>query len=421
MPSHGLTRRRRHERSVRAVVKEDEGAQRNPVAGTASASVSSYETSSAEVHQRGHREVWDHRGRDVEERAPEVRLGVGRERLGARDCLLAGHGSALVAPAGRGRTGSTVGRAGRPRARVLPEAAQPQRVGDDRDARERHRGARRSAGFSRAGGGQRDRGDVVAEGPAEVLLDRPQRRAATGGSRRRPRAGRRETSVRSDASIATSVPVPIARPRSACASAGASLTPSPTIATTPALGLQARARRPPSRPAAPRRSPRRCRPRRRPRAPSPGCRRSAAPAAGRARAAPRPPRPSVGLTVSATTSSAAHLAVPGRDGGAARAPRRRARAASSAAAAAHARARQQRGTPDGDRGGPRRRPPRRGPSRLRSRSTGGSSPTSRARPRRSPGRPGARRRPRARRPAAAPRRAESVGDTTSTSAHAPGR
>src|SRR5206468_4122126 len=34
------------------------------------------------------------------------------------------------------------------------------------------------------------------------------------------------------ASIATSVPVPIASPRSACARAGASLTPSPTIATT---------------------------------------------------------------------------------------------------------------------------------------------------------------------------------------------
>ena len=36
----------------------------------------------------------------------------------------------------------------------------------------------------------------------------------------------------SEASIATSVPVPIAMPRSAWASAGASLTPSPTIATT---------------------------------------------------------------------------------------------------------------------------------------------------------------------------------------------
>src|SRR2546429_529628 len=40
------------------------------------------------------------------------------------------------------------------------------------------------------------------------------------------------TSVRSLASIATAVPVPIARPRSAWASAGPSLTRSPTIATT---------------------------------------------------------------------------------------------------------------------------------------------------------------------------------------------
>ena len=40
------------------------------------------------------------------------------------------------------------------------------------------------------------------------------------------------TSVTSDASIATSAPVPIAIPRSAAASAGASLIPSPTIATT---------------------------------------------------------------------------------------------------------------------------------------------------------------------------------------------
>ena len=39
------------------------------------------------------------------------------------------------------------------------------------------------------------------------------------------------TSVTSAASIATSVPVPMAMPTSACASAGASLMPSPTIAT----------------------------------------------------------------------------------------------------------------------------------------------------------------------------------------------
>src|SRR5215207_52895 len=40
-----------------------------------------------------------------------------------------------------------------------------------------------------------------------------------------------EISVRSAASMATSVPVPMATPTSACASAGASLMPSPTMAT----------------------------------------------------------------------------------------------------------------------------------------------------------------------------------------------
>ena len=51
---------------------------------------------------------------------------------------------------------------------------------------------------------------------------------ASPAARRSPR-----TSVRSLASMATSVPVPMASPRSAWASAAASLTPSPTIATTP--------------------------------------------------------------------------------------------------------------------------------------------------------------------------------------------
>ncbi len=50
---------------------------------------------------------------------------------------------------------------------------------------------------------------------------------ASAAARRSP-----VTRVRSLASIATSVPVPIAIPRSACARAAASLTPSPTIATT---------------------------------------------------------------------------------------------------------------------------------------------------------------------------------------------
>ena len=46
------------------------------------------------------------------------------------------------------------------------------------------------------------------------------------------------TSVMPALSIATSVPVPIAMPTSACASAGASLMPSPAIATTAARLLQ---------------------------------------------------------------------------------------------------------------------------------------------------------------------------------------
>ena len=79
---------------------------------------------------------------------------------------------------------------------------------------------------------------------------------ASAAARRSPR-----TSVRSLASIATSVPVPMARPRSAWASAAASLTPSPTIATTSALRPAGARRRRPCRRAAPRRSRRgRCRP-----------------------------------------------------------------------------------------------------------------------------------------------------------------
>src|SRR6266540_3942636 len=61
--------------------------------------------------------------------------------------------------------------------------------------------------------------------PLIVRRVRRASRIASAAARRSP-----ESSVRSEASIATSVPVPIAMPRSACA--GASLTPSPTIATT---------------------------------------------------------------------------------------------------------------------------------------------------------------------------------------------
>src|SRR6266508_303132 len=60
-----------------------------------------------------------------------------------------------------------------------------------------------------------------------VARTRRASRIASGAARRSP-----DTSVRSPASMATSVPVPMAMPRSACASAGASLIPSPTTATT---------------------------------------------------------------------------------------------------------------------------------------------------------------------------------------------
>ena len=66
---------------------------------------------------------------------------------------------------------------------------------------------------------------------ASVFLDRAMASATARGSA--------PTSVRSAASMATSVPVPMAMPRSAWASAAASLTPSPTMATTCAVFLQA--------------------------------------------------------------------------------------------------------------------------------------------------------------------------------------
>ena len=135
---------------------------------------------------------------------------------------------------------------------------------------------------------------------------RRESRIASAAARRSP-----ETRVRSEASIATSVPVPIARPRSAWASAGASLTPSPTIATTRPSRLQARddvglvggqdlgddlGRS-------------------RPRPPTGSAVVSVVAgqqdrAAGRARAGGRSPRRELGLTVSATTRTALRLAVP---------------------------------------------------------------------------------------------------------------
>ena len=97
--------------------------------------------------------------------------------------------------------------------RVRFEAAQAQAVRHHEHRRERHRGAGQHR-VEQPGGGQRQRGDVVGERPEQVALDRRrvrrESRIASTATRRSPR-----TSVRSLASIATSVPVPIARPRSA--------------------------------------------------------------------------------------------------------------------------------------------------------------------------------------------------------------
>ena len=72
---------RRHERAVRAVVEDDEVRSRNPAAGTASASTSRYETSSARYISDRQRHVGHDRGRDVQHRAAEVRSGVRGERF----------------------------------------------------------------------------------------------------------------------------------------------------------------------------------------------------------------------------------------------------------------------------------------------------------------------------------------------------
>ena len=132
-------------------------------------------------------------------------------------------------------------------------------------------------------------------------------------------------------------------------------------------------------------------------------------AAGRAPCSDATASADVGLTVSATTSTRAHLAVPGgerprcgpaRSAARARGVERGGERAGSSRPSARA------GRPA--RRGRRRRPRRRGPRGWRSPRRRGSAPSSLARrARRSPGRSGARRRPRARRRGAAPRRASS--------------
>ena len=120
--------------------------------------------------------------------------------------------------------------------------AQPVGVGDHRQA-----GSHRGGGDHRAEqeaedrvehpGGDRDAERVVDEG--EERFWRMLRIVARDSDRgdHDPRRSP-EISVTSDASMATSVPVPIAMPTSAWARAGASLIPSPTMPTQLAFVLQ---------------------------------------------------------------------------------------------------------------------------------------------------------------------------------------
>ena len=166
-----------------------------------------------------------HQGRPVR---PRGRVGR-REEVAQEDSRFRGRAWA-AGPAmrpGRCRVRRVVGQA---------ESLEQQRVDRDQEAGSGHGqggdlGAEHQAerGFEHAGGdGQRD--GVVADGPAQVLPHLAQRarpiRSATGTS-----SGSERISTMSAVSMATSVPAPIAIPTSAWASAGASFTPSPTIAT----------------------------------------------------------------------------------------------------------------------------------------------------------------------------------------------
>ncbi len=213
--------------------------------------------------------------------------------------------------------------------------------------------------------------------------------------------------------MATSVPVPMARPRSAWARAAASLTPSPTMATT----LPSACSRRDDVDLVLRAGPRRC---------------TSVDAdlggdrAGDGRvvageqhrrqaeraAAARSASALVGLTASATTSTPAGRAVPADER---RRSARRSRPRPAAAVELGGRSQRPVGEqatpgPTSDRRDRRPRPARRGPRCCAKPSTAGRAPTSSvARRWRSPGRSDARRRARARRPGAAPRRVGAVG------------
>ena len=110
------------------------------------------------------------------------------------------------------------------------QLAEPKAVEHHDHAGQPH-GHRRHQRIEEAEGGQREGGQVVAHGPAEVLDDhRVGRPGHPDRGRVRP-GGRCPTGRRHCWPTAASEPLPMAHPTSAAAKAGASLTPSPTITT----------------------------------------------------------------------------------------------------------------------------------------------------------------------------------------------
>ena len=179
---------------------------------------------------------------------------VDREFLlddGAHVCLLVDDGVL------RGGVADACGAGGSPRGG--PPAPEQQRIADHRH---RARGHRRAGDHRRQQTERRERNaeHVVDEREEQVLADLRQRRPRKL-ARPTPRRSRSlRSSVTSAADSALPVPAPIANDTSACASAGASLTPSPTMPTIAALRLQLDDR-PRACPAATaRRASRRCRP-----------------------------------------------------------------------------------------------------------------------------------------------------------------
>ena len=111
-------------------------------------------------------------------------------------------------------------------------APQQQGIRDHADTREGHGGTGDDR-VEQAECRERNAAGIVDEGPEQVLLDLGAGCAATRQRASATASGSERISVIPAASMATSVPEPMAMPRSAAASAGASLTPSPTMAIAP--------------------------------------------------------------------------------------------------------------------------------------------------------------------------------------------